>query len=143
MNCSVSYATPLLPLPSGRRKPRRTATAHVLVPGPFGGLVLFHRRGSSPIYGGTVVADAGHLRALIQKTRGYSFVVLCGSRYLEPVVRAVDNLADVYLVPLHWLRGIPRDQPELMAGTATTLVTAHHRGPIRPIYRWHQPELPF
>ncbi len=123
----------------GRRRPR---TTFILVPGPFGALHLFERRGSAAPRSRLVLTDAEQLRRVLKAALPLGPLVTCGSRHLEPVVHAAADLTDVYLVPLHWLRST-RDDLQHVATLASRLVNAHRHRPIEIIYRLEQYGFPF
>lgn len=124
------------------RRDRRPATLLILVPGLLGGLHLYERNGSSKPRHVALVDDPGLLRLIVAATDRCA-VVLCGTRYTQAVVAAVRGTADVIVVPIPWLRHVPRHRYDDRAGLAARLVTAHRAGPIMPIYGWDQLTLPF
>lgn len=114
---------------------------HVLVPGPFGGLRLVVRCRRAETRVGPFIWDDDHLRSLLDPH--CSSVILCGSRYAHAVMRAVHRQADVHVVPMRWLRHIPRDRPDRLAARAVALLSTHRAAPIQTLYRWPGPALPF
>lgn len=117
-------------------------TTLILVPGRLGGLHLFERTGAAMPKRGLWLDHPGQLRDFI-RTRPRSTVVLCGSRYALCVARAVCHIADLYLVPLTWLRSVQRDQLQARAALAARLATAHRARPIECIARREPCPLPF
>lgn len=114
----------------------------VLVPGAFGGLLMYQRRGSGPLSSAEPLDGPGALRQAICAT-GCRNIILCGSRHVRPVIDAIVGLADVFVVPLPWLRAVPRRNPAARATLAAQLVTAHRARPILQVYGWDQRRFPF
>jgi hypothetical protein len=102
----------------------------VLVPSSFGGLKCFERKKPGPLRTGPMVGDPLELARLVQAGLHHT-VVLCGARHRKEVVDAVIDHADLYQVPLEWLRHVPRDDPDEMAAVAAKLITALRTHPIR------------
>lgn len=102
----------------------------VLVPTPFGGLRCFERNKPGPLRAGPTIVEPNELEHRVQSGCHHT-VVLCGARHRRQVVDAVNEHADLYLVPLQWLRDVPRDALDEMAAVAAKLVSALRRHPVR------------
>jgi len=124
------------------RNPTSDTSLFVLVPAPFGGLVGYERLGAGRLREHSRIRSADHLASRI-RNGGHTTVVLCGSRHLESVREVVAERADLYLIPLAWLRGIPRTNPSRVAAFAARLVTVHRRAPIKRFCRLEGTIYPF
>jgi hypothetical protein len=114
-----------------RPRPRAPENAMlVLVPSAFGGLRCFERNKPGPLRAGPTVVDPDDLEQRVQRGHHHT-VVLCGARYRSPVADAVCDHAELYLVPLQWLRDVPKDAPDEMAAVAAKLISALRRHPVR------------
>jgi hypothetical protein len=128
------------------RRPSVGSTV-VLVPGAFGGLILFQR----PAHGGPLrhlftLVDPLELSSCVNELPAPRTVILCDARYRDAVAGAVLSAADLYIVPAAWLRGIEpwdTEQRAERAERAAALVTAHRQRPIEHLLGHRQFELLF
>ena len=104
----------------------------VLAPEPwhFGGMRLYQRSAQGLLREGPVVVSPGDIRHWLNGLPAPRAVVLCGRRFADAVAEQVIDLADLYVVPVSWLRHLPRDEPGERAALAARLAAALAREPI-------------
>jgi hypothetical protein len=100
------------------------------MPGQFGGMRLYSRSTHGQVLEGPVVVSAGDVRHWLNELPEPRAVVLCGRRAVDAVADAVIDIADLYVVPVSWLRHLPREEPGERALLAARLAAAHAREPI-------------
>jgi len=104
----------------------------ILAPEPssFGGMRLFSRTAQGLLREGPTVVSPGDVRHWLDKLPAPKAVVLCGRRFADQIGSYVIDLADLYVVPVSWLRHLPCDEPGERAALAARLALAHNREPI-------------
>lgn len=113
-------------------RPRAGSTA-VLVPGPFGTLRLFQRRGPGRLQPTYIIHGPLELRSCLSQLPWPRTAILCDARYRDLVANTILDLAELFVVPAHWLRDLdPWDLSE-RANRAAALVAAHRQRPIQHI----------
>jgi len=108
-------------------------------PGQFGGMRVYSRSPQGLLRVGPIVVSPGDIRSRLDALPGPRAVVLCGRRFAREVADAVIDLADLYVVPVSWLRHLPGDEPGERAALAARLAVAHAREPIE--HRLSDPDL--
>ncbi len=100
------------------------------VPEHFGGLRLYFRSAQGLVSQGPVVLSPGDVRHWLDGMPAPKAVVLCGRRFADAIADCVIDLADLYIVPVAWLRHLSCDEPGERALLAAKLANAHAREPI-------------
>ena len=129
-----------------RRPMRRPSVGStvVLVPGPFGGLMLFQRPAhEGPLRHLYTLVDPLELSSCVRELTAPRTVILCDARYRYAVAGAVLSVADLYVVPATWLRGIEGWDTAPRAERAAALVTVCRRRPIQHLLGRRELELLF
>lgn len=123
---------------------KRTALGStvVLVPGVIGGLQLFQRAAhGGPLRHLYTLVDPLELSSCVNQLAAPRTVILCDARFRDVVATAVLRVAELYVVPATWLRGIETWDTEQRAERAAALVTAHRQRPIEHLLGGRQLDL--
>lgn len=115
-------------------------TLLILAPEPWslGGMRLYWRSAQGLLREGPTVVTPGDVRHWLDELPAPRAVVLCGRRFADEIGNCVSDLADLYVVPVAWLRHLPRDEPGERAALAARLALAHAREPIE--HRFSDPD---
>jgi hypothetical protein len=105
-------------------------TILILAPEYFGGLRLYVRTGRGPLRQGPIAGLPADVRACLLDLPAPRVVILCGRRFADELSDAVLDLADLFVVPNTWLRGLPKIEPGERALQAARLAVAHAQAPI-------------
>lgn len=104
----------------------------ILAPEPrsLGGMRLFLRTAQGLLREGPTVVSPGDVRHWLNDLPLPRAVVLCGRRFADQIGSYVIDLADLYVVPVSWLRHLPCDEPGERAALAARVALAHAHDPI-------------
>jgi hypothetical protein len=104
----------------------------ILAPEPrcFGGMRLYSRTAHGLLREGPTVVRPGDVRHWLNDLPAPRAVVLCGRRFADQIGSYVIDLADLYVVPISWLRHLPCDEPGERAALAARVALAHALDPI-------------
>lgn len=108
----------------------------VLLPQPGGFLVFARPRPGARLLPWAVPVSLGTVSQWLASSRPVGTIVLVGNAHAERVADAVLDHADLLVVPIFWLRHLPRADTFARAGLAGRIAASHLAAPLR---RTHSP----